>query len=621
MGNYFKDFVQECVLKNGSLLTTELSNGEDLFSDKNLSIVSDFLKAFRPEFTKKNKEAKEKNSENKYNKAKVWRVCDIFNGAVFCDDFTQIKSNYENLKESIIKILLHCYWLMYLKSDQQHMQITLDGYYKDDINQYFSVDREWSAGETFTRITLDSLLFIILLIKQIKKESTISLENCIQDILKLCNDDTWKKGLVWADAKSISSDSIVNIMLFLCDPEHYLPIPAQNKKQLINNKLKDLVTNENMISDLPKEMSDIDKNLFAIRKKLLQVKNSEDKSLFSQLNPFWDERILPFWDETVEQLNNKTLSDESLLKYKKAMVLYGPPGTSKSFQARRIAEGMVAKALFDVNNKDIVSSIDGLQDCFASHIHILQMHPSYTYEDFIIGKSIDNNTIILKFGELFRIINSIEENDKIPHFIILDEINRVDISRVFGELFTAMEPSYRNKGIELSIDINGFSTEDRKGIKENLKDNNKLILKIPENMYFIGTMNMIDFSLEQVDFALRRRFLWRLSTYDSKRLIEIISEKVKQKSLPQPPEDYFNCCTALNNEIEWENSLGEDYLIGHSFFTEIVDIYFEVNDWDTAKNILWQVSIMPTLKAYCGTMDKVMKEDFIKKCGEAFKIS
>ena len=621
MGNYFKDFVQECVLKNGSLLTTELSNGEDLFSDKNLSIVSDFLKAFRPEFTKKNKEAKEKNSENKYNKAKVWRVCDIFNGAVFCDDFTQIKSNYENLKESIIKILLHCYWLMYLKSDQQHMQITLDGYYKDDINQYFSVDREWSAGETFTRITLDSLLFIILLIKQIKKESTISLENCNQDILKLCNDDTWKKGLVWADAKSISSDSIVNIMLFLCDPEHYLPIPAQNKKQLINNKLKDLVTNENMISDLPKEMSDIDKNLFAIRKKLLQVKNSEDKSLFSQLNPFWDERILPFWDETVEQLNNKTLSDESLLKYKKAMVLYGPPGTSKSFQARRIAEGMVAKALFDVNNKDIVSSIDGLQDCFASHIHILQMHPSYTYEDFIIGKSIDNNTIILKFGELFRIINSIEENDKIPHFIILDEINRVDISRVFGELFTAMEPSYRNKGIELSIDINGFSTEDRKGIKENLKDNNKLILKIPENMYFIGTMNMIDFSLEQVDFALRRRFLWRLSTYDSKRLIEIISEKVKQKSLPQPPEDYFNCCTALNNEIEWENSLGEDYLIGHSFFTEIVDIYFEVNDWDTAKNILWQVSIMPTLKAYCGTMDKVMKEDFIKKCGEAFKIS
>ena len=618
MGNYFKDFVQECVLKNGSLLTTELSNGEDLFSDKNLSIVSDFLKAFRPEFTKKNKEAKEKNSENKYNKAKVWRVCDIFNGAVFCDDFTQIKSNYENLKESIIKI---CYWLMYLKSDQQHMQITLDGYYKDDINQYFSVDREWSAGETFTRITLDSLLFIILLIKQIKKESTISLENCIQDILKLCNDDTWKKGLVWADAKSISSDSIVNIMLFLCDPEHYLPIPAQNKKQLINNKLKDLVTNENMISDLPKEMSDIDKNLFAIRKKLLQVKNSEDKSLFSQLNPFWDERILPFWDETVEQLNNKTLSDESLLKYKKAMVLYGPPGTSKSFQARRIAEGMVAKALFDVNNKDIVSSIDGLQDCFASHIHILQMHPSYTYEDFIIGKSIDNNTIILKCGELFLIINSIEENDKIPHFIILDEINRVDISRVFGELFTAMEPSYRNKGIELSIDINGFSTEDRKGIKENLKDNNKLILKIPENMYFIGTMNMIDFSLEQVDFALRRRFLWRLSTYDSKRLIEIISEKVKQKSLPQPPEDYFNCCTALNNEIEWENSLGEDYLIGHSFFTEIVDIYFEVNDWDTAKNILWQVSIMPTLKAYCGTMDKVMKEDFIKKCGEAFKIS
>jgi 5-methylcytosine-specific restriction protein B len=78
-----------------------------------------------------------------------------------------------------------------------------------------------------------------------------------------------------------------------------------------------------------------------------------------------------------------------------------------------------------------------------------------------------------------------------------------------------MELSYRKggEGVKLSVKV----------------DDKDIILKVPENMYFIGTMNMIDFSLEQVDFALRRRFLWRLSTYDAKRLEDILSEKVEEK--------------------------------------------------------------------------------------------
>ena len=148
-------------------------------------------------------------------------------------------------------------------------------------------------------------------------------------------------------------------------------------------------------------------------------------------------------------------------------------------------------------------------------------------------------------------------------------------------------------------------------------------------MYFIGTMNMIDFSLEQVDFALRRRFLWRLSTYDARRLEDILSEKVKEKindinddekkkEYRNRPENYVDCCTKLNNIIEWESNLGKDYLIGHAFFAEIVDIFEQVNNWDVAKNILWQISILPTIEAYCGTMDANSKDGFIQKCSDAF---
>ena len=200
-----------------------------------------------------------------------------------------------------------------------------------------------------------------------------------------------------------------------------------------------------------------------------------------------------------------------------------------------------------------------------------------------------------------------------PHIVILDEINRVDISRIFGELFTAMEPGYREKRVELPV-------------KDN--KNEPIILKIPKNMYFIGKMNMIDFSLEQVDFALRRRFVWQLSTYDEGRLNEIISEKLKEKETSPNeqlwrnfPDSFINNCTALNNEIEWESSLGKNYLIGHAFFAEIVDLCEKTQSWMDAKIVLWNISILPTLEAYCGTMDSNAKDGFINKCKNAFGVN
>lgn len=609
----FVDFVKNCVNGNGTLLTRT----EELFTPENIKTTIGFLKEIKTLFDKKNADAK----KEKNNRAKTWGIGDIFAGNVFGSDFG-LKGDYKN--NVIIEILLHCNWLMYLCSDRQHKQDKALTYYeeKDKIDEFFNVETEWAIGPTFSGTSLDAMLFILELILKFKDNNNKT-ENrdyiYIKEIEDLCNNE-WRGKLKWNDGKEISTDAIVNVILFLCDNEKYLPIPAQNKKKLISEKLKDLKAEENTTSlpDRFSYMSKIDQKLYLIREKLKQLELKDDKGnpLFQETNPFWHSTIRSFWDDSTENLDKDQLSDKTLLEYKKAMILYGPPGTSKSYQARKMAEGMIAEALRK-NSENISEAISNLQTTIDSHIHILQMHPNYTYDDFIIGKSIEDNKIVVKPGKILQIIKGIKD-DKIPHFVILDEINRVDISRVFGELFTAMETSYRDKGVELSVNIKDIPDSEKEGL---CIKNDKLYLKVPENLYFIGTMNMIDFSLEQVDFALRRRFLWRLSTYDADRLDEIISEKIyKDGTIDAIPDDFSKTCTDLNNEIERESCLGKSYLIGHAFFSEIVDIVKQVKDWDwdKAKNILWQVSILPTLEAYCGTMDANMQETFLNNCKEAF---
>ena len=609
----FSKFVDSCIISDKTLLTTT----EELFTKENLKDTKDFLKAIKPLFDIKNEEARKQNKQAKKKIVKTWGIGDIFDGGVFSEIFKDVKNN--EIKQIIIEVLLHCNWLMYLCSDRQHKQAS--NLYKEDTDKYFKVNTEWAIGPTFSGTSLDAMLFILELILKVKptgESDSKTVEGIIGEIEGLCNNGEWKETLKWKDTdrKSISTDAIVNIILFFCNTTKYLPIPAQNKKKLISDKLQDLIPVDQS-DDIPVFKNKIDEQLYRIRLALKSLNHNDKEGmlLYQELNPFWHSTILPFWDDSTEKLDKEQLSDKTLLEYKKAMILYGPPGTSKSYQARKMAEGMIAEALRK-NSENISKAISSLQTTIDSHIHVLQMHPNYTYDDFIIGKSIDNGKIVVKPGKMLQIIKGIEKDNSIPHFVILDEINRVDISRVFGELFTAMETSYRNKGVELSVNIKDIPEAERCGLHS---EDGKLYLKVPNNMYFIGTMNMIDFSLEQVDFALRRRFLWRLSTYDPKRLDEIISEKIKDNNISESiPDNFSETCTDLNNEIEWENSLGKSYLIGHAFFSEIVDIFKQVKDWGKAKNILWQVSILPTLEAYCGTMDANMQETFLTRCKDAF---
>src|SRR5690606_24963416 len=136
------------------------------------------------------------------------------------------------------------------------------------------------------------------------------------------------------------------------------------------------------------------------------------------------------------------------------------------------------------------------------------------------------------------------------HILILDEINRVDLSRLFGEVFSALE----DREEKISLSVGG------------------LTLSIPKNLYVIGTMNEIDFSLEQIDFALRRRFLWFHYVFNEDVLKQLVSKKnvqIHTKLKGEEVNGYLQNCEALNAQLHSMRELGPPYVIGHTFFGEV----------------------------------------------------
>ena len=143
--------------------------------------------------------------------------------------------------------------------------------------------------------------------------------------------------------------------------------------------------------------------------------------------------------------------------------------------------------------------------------------------------------------------------------MILDEINRVDLARLFGEAFSAIEN--RNEAIDLPF-------------KD--KDGNQYTLTVPDNIFIIGTMNEIDFSLERIDFALRRRFLWFEHSYSSETLNDMLNDMLEGKldkyfsDSDEEIQKFIENSNNVNDIISETPELGSQYKIGHVFFAEIV---------------------------------------------------
>jgi len=243
----------------------------------------------------------------------------------------------------------------------------------------------------------------------------------------------------------------------------------------------------------------------------------------------------------------------SLSSRKKQVILGGPPGTGKTFAAEKIAQFLVGS---------------------PGYVEIVQFHPSYGYEDFVEGLRpvpLPNGGFEFKRtpGVVPRISAQIDGDDEVEgddhaRVLIIDEINRANIARVFGELMYLLE--YRNKSIRLMLEDKKFS--------------------LPSNLIIIGTMNTADRSTRSLDIAMRRRFSFFELLPDVEILRKFYNSDEHTNELGQELFDGFE---SLNNKLR--SDLDKHFMVGHSYFME--------THMDAKKiKTIWRQEVFPLIEEY-----------------------
>ena len=244
------------------------------------------------------------------------------------------------------------------------------------------------------------------------------------------------------------------------------------------------------------------------------------------------------------------------------LILQGPPGVGKTFVTRRLAYALMGERADD-------------------RIVNVQFHQSYSYEEFVQGYRPDVNErdeLVFKMhdGTFLRLCARAREDDDQRFVLIIDEINRGNLSRVFGELLSMIEKDKRG---------DGFRVELQGGER----------FSVPKNVYILGTMNLADRSLAGMDYAMRRRFAF--VTLEPQFGESVFEDWLRGRNVPDGMIDRINDrMKALNEVISNDTSLGRNFAVGHSYFCDIAD--GGEGDWDSWYRNIVETEIQPLLEEY-----------------------
>ena len=304
---------------------------------------------------------------------------------------------------------------------------------------------------------------------------------------------------------------------------------------------------------------------WSVRKTLTEITDYTDR--LAQLKAFFEEEDgafdgeempVPLIEYPVEKFLDEVYMDRQrydaivgLLRAKKNIILQGAPGVGKTFVAKRLAYSMM-----------------GVKD--ISRVELVQFHQSYSYEDFIEGYRPSGVGFELVKGAFYSFCKKAADDQENDYFFIIDEINRGNLSKIFGELFMLIENNKRGDKLQLL-----YSHE---------------LFCVPANVHIIGMMNTADRSLAMLDYALRRRFAFvelrpafdsegfrrHAAALDSAQFEAVVREVV-----------------ALNKEIAEDESLGDGFCIGHSYFCIDPKEYT-----DAALASIVEYELIPMLKEY-----------------------
>jgi 5-methylcytosine-specific restriction protein B len=417
----------------------------------------------------------------------------------------------------------------------------------------------------------------------------------------------------FADNTDLPLREMRHIVLHLLHPQDYERISSGTHKRQIADAFVDLIDGNPPV--------DVDETLSAIHQ-ALTISMPKGNTGAAGAIDFYHQPLRGVWESSAGGEGEGT-GDLEALSWKKQLIFYGPPGTSKTYQARELAKTIVRReALQRWGFKAYLHCGELLEDLLVTNIFSIQLHPGYGYPEFIRGLRLEGNHTRYQSGLLPHVVARAHAQDlpdglaPLPVVLVLDEINRTDLSAMFGEAFSLLEAGQRGRTVSLP-GINAGDPPDT--------------LALPHDLYLIGTMNEIDHSVETLDFALRRRFLWRECPFERDTLLTIIEHRwpadvgprFKYEDALDQLSRFADHAENLNRAISASGELGRSYHVGHTYFA---DISFFLGTWlngrksrppnggylwKTAKlgkpqpplEDLWERSLKPLLEQYLAGAD------------------